>query len=144
MELVLRFLDRENEMVHRECWVESSSASPPKLGSISAVSRVRSLILTAAGNRAYAKVWCVKEEKQDDMRLIIEPKENYSLCCEKETTKENFFPKPPQMCHLLWVARSSSPRLQLCTLSWFTEMSVTQQSCQTGIKSCATYENTSA
>ena len=75
MELVLRFLDRENEMVHRECWVESSSASPPKSG--------------------------VKEEKQDDMRLIIEPKENYSLCCEKETTKENFFPKPPQMCHLL-------------------------------------------
>ena len=76
MELVLRFLDRENEMVHRECWVESSSASPPK------------------------SAW-VKEEKQDHMRLIIEPKENYSLCSEKETTKENFFPKPPQTCDLL-------------------------------------------
>ena len=49
MELVLRFLDGENEMVHRECWVESSSASPPK------------------------SEW-VKEEKQADMRLIIKPK----------------------------------------------------------------------
>ena len=78
MELVLRFLDRENEMVHRhrECWVESSSASPPKSA-------------------------CVKEEKQDDMRLIIEPTENYSLCCQKETTKENFFPKPAQTGDLL-------------------------------------------
>ena len=76
MELVLRFLDRENEMVHRECWVESSSASPPK------------------------SEW-VKQEKQADMRLIIKPKENDSLCCEKETTKENFFPKPLQTCYLL-------------------------------------------
>jgi len=43
----------------------------------------------------------LKEEKLADMRLIIEPKENYSLCCEKETTKENFIPKPPQTYHLL-------------------------------------------
>ena len=76
MELLLRFLDRENERVHRECWVESSSASPP----------------TSA---------CVKEEKQEHMRLILEPKENDSLCCEKETTKENFFPKLPQTGDLL-------------------------------------------
>ena len=45
----MRFLDRENEMVHREYWVESSSACPPK------------------------SAW-VKEEKQADMKLIIEPK----------------------------------------------------------------------
>ena len=33
--------------------------------------------------------------------LIIKPKENYSLCSEQKTTKENFFPKPPQTCDLL-------------------------------------------
>ena len=76
LELVLRFLGRKNEMVCREYWLESSSASPPK------------------------SAW-VKEEKKADMRLIIEPKENDSLCCEKETTKENFFPKPPQTYDLL-------------------------------------------
>ena len=43
--------------------------------------------------------------------LIIKPKENYSLCSEWKTTKENFFPKPPQTCDFLWVARSSSRRL---------------------------------